>query len=136
MYARSWGPGGFSTGGTTLVDGWAQSDASFSVNSGATPDTPPHIDQNGSINESNPTYDWGHSEDVSWYQVWMGTSTGATAYYSWLGAWELNCYDDNVCNLDLVEIGVPDGTYTAYIQGYNPNGLTSWTGGQPFTIGD
>ncbi|GAB4530012.1 MAG: hypothetical protein OHK0046_50310 [Anaerolineae bacterium] len=126
LYIRSWGAGGFSTGGFAN-SGWAGPE-NFDI-------AAPIVTDITGLTASVPLLSWIHEPSLTWYQVWIG-SPGPDfnqAYLQWHLASELGC--DVLCTLTIPD-GIAPGTYAWYVQGWNAAGFTQngWAEGPQFTI--
>lgn len=147
VWLRSWGSGGYSTGGETDYDGW--STTSFTL-----PDTPPGeiagITQ--TIASGKVTMYWQGASNATWYNVWLGTAPNewTVRFFDWVLAESVNCENGGQCvlssGISTAMGNVFDGTlvtdeYIVYIRAWGPGGFgtggiegSGWYEGEMFTF--
>ncbi|GAB4517751.1 MAG: hypothetical protein OHK0046_24620 [Anaerolineae bacterium] len=92
LYIRSWGPGGFSTGG---IQGFTNP-LTFAVNSPVIGTLAGFATVTAS---TTPTLTWTHDAGASWYEIWIGTPDFLyTGHIQWYFADDLGC-EDGTCEL-------------------------------------
>ena len=97
LYIHSWGPGGFSDGGTA---GWA-GPITFEPTV-----PPPGLVSNltalvSSPNQPQLTLSWSPAPYATWYQVWIGTLDPLeTTYLEWHDLTDSNCLT-GICTMEL-----------------------------------
>lgn len=130
IYIRSWGPGGFSTGG--IQNSGYAGPMEFVIN-----ETAPQAPTGLAVSEGGTSFSWQHSGGASWYNVWIGTpSPDYTTRY-----WEWKYFEDLGCNMTctLSGLNIPSGSHIWYVQAWGPGGFSTngdfggWNQGPDFT---
>ncbi len=132
LWVRSWGPEGFSTGGS--FEGWAGPYA-FSV----TNSQPNVIDAltTTHTNSGRPTVGWNPVNGATWYHVQFLDSSDAVVYSNWYAALEIGC--DTTCQVATSAILENNQTYSGRMQAWGPGGFnsgsaTTFVNGADFTV--
>lgn len=124
LYMQSWGPGGFSAGGS--LDGWA-GPGIFHIN-GAVPDTPQNI--NISVADAAAHITWESDPAGMWYAVYVLDSESSIRYGEWHDQGEV-C-NGLTCTL-IPNAALSNGDYSVWMQAWGPGGLSDWTSAN-FTV--
>jgi len=120
-YVLAWGPGGFSE----TVDAGYVEGPQFTVDA-ALAGTPTPIAPTTTQNGSQPTFSWEAVPDASWYRLLLEQLlAGDDAITSdvWYPAEALGCSDDGICETQIDNVYLGDGTYIWLVQAYTPAGL-------------
>jgi uncharacterized repeat protein (TIGR02543 family) len=88
------------------------------------------VSPNGNSGTSNPTYTWSQVPNVTWYYLWVEGPAG-NVHKKWYTSAETNC-DGTTCSLSDVTTGLTAGTYTWWIQTWNPIGYGPWSTAMTF----
>lgn len=131
VYVRAWGPGGYSSNGSSE---WA-GPASFLIS-----DIVPAIPGNLVV-VSGLQLRWQGVSNATWYHVWVGPQgSNHPILDEWLLAADLGCEQPTLCQLPVGSM-LGAGNYHWYVQSYGPGGLSSggtldgWAQGPQFSVG-
>ncbi|MEQ9028994.1 MAG: S8 family serine peptidase, partial [Aggregatilineales bacterium] len=130
LYIQSYGPGGYSTGGT---GGYAGPDT-FTINI----PTPQPISPNGTVNLplGNPLYTWTDIAGAEYYYLYVANSSGSQIINEVVS--DAGYCNGTQCQLDATTLResyrLPNGAYTFYVRGWKDGQATPWSGGMSFTV--
>jgi hypothetical protein len=93
---------------------------------------PTQVSPSGEINDITPSYTWNPVADVTWYQLWVGDSSG-NKINQWYTAAEASCADGaGSCSVTPTTMVL--GAMNWYIRTYNSGGYGPWSTGMSFTF--
>jgi len=113
------------------LGGWS-SGLPFTAPAPGAPAAAIQVSPSGTINDTTPTYTWNPVATATWYQLWVGDSSG-TKVNQWFPAAEAGCAD-GVGTCSVTPSTMVLGSYSWYIRAYNSGGLGSWSAGMSFTV--
>lgn len=95
------------------------------------PGQPTQISPSGTVNDLTPTYTWNEvisktEGAATWYYLYVSGPSG-TVVKDWYEASAL-C-SGGTCSATPTKALVPGGTYTWWVQGWNPSGYGVWSSG-------
>lgn len=138
IYIGSWGPAGYSTGGSTGLGYNGPQDITLNV---VAPVTISGMRATTNAQTGKRVFSWTHIPGVSWYQFWVGTISPFWTYgTNWYLAFDQGCLEDGICSIEIDAQYLPAGTtFSWYMQGWGPAGFTpgavlnTWTQGPDYT---
>jgi hypothetical protein len=112
---------------------WSLPGMSFTAPTPSAPSAATQISPSGAINDITPTYTWYAVSNATWYQLWVGDSSG-NKINQWYAAADAGCADGvGTCSVTPTTEVV--GSCLWYIRPYNSGGLGSWSiPGMSFTV--
>jgi hypothetical protein len=105
---------------------------SFTAPTPAAPSAATQVSPTGTINDTTPTYSWYPVASATWYQLWVGNSSG-TKISQWYAAADVGC-PDGIGSCSVTPTTMVLGTMNWYIRTYNSGGLGLWSSGMSFTV--
>ncbi len=105
---------------------------SFTAPTPSAPLAATQVSPTGTINDITPAYTWNPVANATWYQLWVGDSSGAKIN-QWYAAADAGCAD-GVGTCSVTPTTMVLGPMTWYIQTYNSGGYGSWSSGMSFTV--
>jgi hypothetical protein len=84
------------------------------------------------ISDIRPAYTWIPVANATWYQLWVGDSTG-NKVNQWYAAADAGC-PDGVGTCSVTPSTTVLGSCSWYIRTYNSGGFGSWSSGMSFTV--
>jgi hypothetical protein len=90
------------------------------------------VSPSGEINDITPTYTWNPVANATWYQLWVGDSSG-NKINQWYAAAEAGCAD-GVGTCSVTPTTMVLGPMNWYIRTYNSAGQGPWSSSLSFTV--
>jgi hypothetical protein len=122
-WVRTYNSGGLGSWSLTM---------SFAAPTPAAPSAATQVSPTGTINDTTPAYRWNPVASATWYQLWVGDSSG-TKISQWYAAAEAGCAD-GVGTCSVTPSTMVLGPCNWYIRTYNSGGLGPWSSGMSFTV--
>lgn len=119
FWVQTWNPGGYGP--------WSAG-MSFNV---SPPGVATLVSPSGSIGNSTPTYTWNQVNDATWYYLWINGPSG-NVIKQWYGTAQANC-NGMTCSVTPGNT-LSGGTYTWWVQTWNPVGYGPWSSAQNFNV--
>ncbi|MFN8374690.1 MAG: S8 family serine peptidase [Anaerolineae bacterium] len=117
---QTFGPGGL---------GPISAAQNFSVGFVGAPAAPSFVSP-GTITNPYPTFTWSRDSNVTYYHLLIVSST-STFKDVWFHVSQI-C-DVSICSIQVLDTAIANGSYSWYMQGYNPAGLGAYNG-TTFTV--
>ena len=114
-YIKSWGPGGFSTGG---ISGYSEP-VYFNVG-GDAPSAPTNIMV--AVNQGRPTISWNDDPNAQRFQVYVGLPSPYLEWHDKTDSADPITCDGTTCSL-TPNMNPANGTYPIWIQSWGPGGF-------------
>jgi len=85
----------------------------------------------GLIDTYSPSYSWNNEPSSTWYYLWVDGPNG-NVIQQWYTSTQANC-DGTTCSVTPAT-ALGGGTYTWWVQTWNPAGYGPWSAGMSFSI--
>jgi ELWxxDGT repeat protein len=89
------------------------------------------VSPNGNSGLTNPTYTWNEVAGATWYYLWVNRPN-SEPFQHWYTAAQAGC-NGSTCSISNATPGLVAGTYTWWIQTWNPIGDGPWSTGMTFS---
>jgi hypothetical protein len=104
---------------------WSLPGVLFTAPTPLAPSAATQVSPSGTINDITPTYTWNPVANATWYQLWVGDSSG-NKIKQWYAAADAGC-PDGVGTCSVTPATMVLGPLIWYIQTYNSGGLGPWS---------